>query len=246
MPRAASRSSGHRTIRYDAGIAASCSAYHVGLLVLPTRRVVAASTGSSRPRERRTHGATVSRALDVVLPADGEVLLEQGDRVEVGGWGEGVVEHLDPADPVYPVGPPGVRGVEVAQQVPAAVAYDDRPRVDLGDPLRAGLGAIAEPHPSLVGAGLYQGTRRPGVGAGGGAVGGGRRAPAYRLGLGAHRLRQRPHDLAERAADRVGGIAGAAGCVLQQIRGADLVGAIRTVSASLAPMRAPRRDQGPG
>ena len=48
--RAASRSSGHLTIRYDAGIPASCSAYQHGLLVLPTRRQVPASTGSSRPR----------------------------------------------------------------------------------------------------------------------------------------------------------------------------------------------------
>ena len=48
----------------------------------------------------------------------------------------------------------------------------------------------------------------PGSGRAAAAVGGGRRAPAYRLGLGRHRLRQRPHDLAERAADRVGGIAG--------------------------------------
>ena len=84
-----------------------------------------------------------------------------------------VVEHVDRADPVDPVGPPGVGGVRVAQQVPPAVADDDRPRVDLGDPLRAGLGAVADPHPAPVGAGLHQDARRPGVGAGGGPVGAG-------------------------------------------------------------------------
>src|SRR5208283_3923701 len=47
MTRAASLSWGHRTIRYGAGIAVSCSAYHAGLLVLPTRRAVSASSGSS-------------------------------------------------------------------------------------------------------------------------------------------------------------------------------------------------------
>ncbi len=46
-----------------------------------------------------------------------------------------------------------------------------------------------------------------GIGPGGGAVGSGRRGPADGLGLGGHRLRQCPHDLAERAADRVGWIA---------------------------------------
>ena len=46
-----------------------------------------------------------------------------------------------------------------------------------------------------------------GIGPGGSAVRGGRRGPADRLGLGGHRLRQRPHELAEGAADRVGGVA---------------------------------------
>ncbi len=210
--RVVSRSSWHCTIRYGAEITASCSAYHQGLLVLPTSRVVAASTCSSRPSARGSlprDGVErgVDDDLDLVLPADGEVLLEQGDRVEVRGRGEGVVENVDAADPVDPVGPQGVRGVRMAQQVPAAVPDDQRPRVDLGDPLRPGLGPVADPHPSPVGAGLDQDARRPGVGAGGGAVGSGRGAPAYRLGLGRHRLGQRPDDLAERAADRVGGIA---------------------------------------
>ncbi len=61
---------------------------------------------------------------------------------------EGVVEQLDGADPVDPVGPPGARRVRLAQQVPPAVADYYRPRVDLGDPLRSGLGAVAEPDPA--------------------------------------------------------------------------------------------------
>ena len=61
--RVVSRSSGHCTIRYGAGIAASCSAYHQGLLVLPTSRVVAASTGSSRPSAR---GSAARHGVDAV------------------------------------------------------------------------------------------------------------------------------------------------------------------------------------
>jgi len=76
------------------------------------------------------------------------MLLEHGDRVEVGGWADGVVEHLHCADPVDPVCPAGVRGVGPTQQVPPAVAYDDRPRVDLDDPLRPGLGAVAAAGPT--------------------------------------------------------------------------------------------------
>jgi hypothetical protein len=56
-------------------------------------------------------------------------------------------------------------------------------------------------------AGLHEGGRRRGVGSGGGAVGGGRRCPPDRLGLRGHRFGEGAHDLAERAADRVGGIA---------------------------------------
>ena len=123
------------------------------------------------------------------------------------GGVERVVEHVDRADPVDPVGPQGVRGVRVAQQVPAAVPDDQRPRVDLGDPLRPGLGPVADPHPSPVGAGLDQDARRPGSGRAAARSGAGAVLPADRLGLGRDRLRQRPDDLAERAADRVGGIA---------------------------------------
>ena len=59
-PPAATWSSRHRRIRYDPGVLASCSAYHLGSLVLPTRRVVPESTASSRPRLRGRQRATVS------------------------------------------------------------------------------------------------------------------------------------------------------------------------------------------
>jgi len=111
--RAASWSSVQLTLRYDAGMAASCSAYHTGLLVLPTSRVVSASRRSVRPMARGRQRATASRDddLDVELPSDGEMLLEHGDRVEIGRWVERLVKHLHPADPVDPVCPPGVRSV---------------------------------------------------------------------------------------------------------------------------------------
>ena len=76
---------------YAAGIAASCSAYHTGLLVLPTSRVRLVGERLEPPdRAGQAAGHGVERGLDhdldVVLPADGEMLLERGDRVEVGGW----------------------------------------------------------------------------------------------------------------------------------------------------------------
>ena len=46
-----------------------------------------------------------------------------------------------------------------------------------------------------------------GIGPGGGAVRRRRRGPADRLSLGGHRLRECPHDLAQRAADQAGRIA---------------------------------------
>jgi hypothetical protein len=67
------------------------------------------------------------------------MLLEHGDRVEVGGWAEGVVENFDGGDPIDAVRSPGVRAVGPAHHIPPAVADDDRPGVDLHDPLGAGL-----------------------------------------------------------------------------------------------------------
>src|ERR1022692_4765847 len=95
--------------------------------------------------------------IDVVLPSDGEMLLERGDRVEVGGRAERVVEYFHSADPVDPVGPAGVRGAGPAQQVPPAMANDHGPRVDLDEPLRPGLGAVVDPRTPAVGAGLHEG-----------------------------------------------------------------------------------------
>ncbi len=114
-------------------------------------------------RATSSSGASIEH-VDVVLPADREVLLELGDRVEVGGPVEAGVEHLHVADPVDPVGPAGVGGVRVAQEVPPAVADHDRPRVHLAGPLRAGLGAVADPHPPALRAGLHQRDAMPGSG----------------------------------------------------------------------------------
>src|SRR5262245_15008715 len=86
--------------------------------------------------------------LYVVLPSHGEVLLQHRDRVEIGGWGEDSGEDLDGGDPVDAVRAPGTGGVRPTQQVPPTVADHDCPRIDLGHPLRPGLGAVAQPHPS--------------------------------------------------------------------------------------------------
>jgi hypothetical protein len=136
------------------------------------------------------------------------VLLEQADRVKVGGWRERLVKNIDPANTVDPVGPAGVSGVGVAQQIPATMTHHQCPRVDLDVPFRPGLGSIVEPYSSPVGASLHERARRTGVGAGCAEVRRGRRAAAHCLGLGCHGLRQCPDDLPERVADRVGGIAG--------------------------------------
>ena len=87
------------------------------------------------------------------------------------------------------------------------MADDDRPRVGLDNPLRSGLGPVAEPYPPAVRAALHQGGRGRGIGPGGGAIRGGCRGPANRLGLGGYRFGEGPHDLAQRAADQAGGIA---------------------------------------
>ena len=46
---------------------------------------------------RRGIDGRVNDDLDVVLPPDGKVFLEHGDWIEVAGWTERVVEHLDGA-----------------------------------------------------------------------------------------------------------------------------------------------------
>src|SRR5215472_2065483 len=85
---------------------------------------------------------------------------------------------------------------------------DDRPRVGLRAPLRSGLGAVVQPERAVLRAGLDQRRSRLWVRPGGTAVGGWRRRAADRLSLGGDRLGKGPHYLAERAADRVGWVAG--------------------------------------
>jgi hypothetical protein len=52
-------------------------------------------------------GGRVDDGLGVVLPSDGKMLLQRGDRVEVGGRAESAVGHFHFADPVDPACPPG-------------------------------------------------------------------------------------------------------------------------------------------
>ena len=138
--------------------------------------------------------------LDLVLPADGEVLLEHGDGVEFGGRTERVVEHLHAADPIDSVRTLSIGAMRPAQQVPATVTNDDSPRIPLGDPLRPGLGPIVKLHPLAVGACLHERGRDRRVGSGGSAVGAAaviRRTASACAATGVGSA----HDLAERTAD---------------------------------------------
>ena len=123
----------------------------------------------SRPRARGRQRAAVSTGASMTTStsyyhATARCSSSMAIRSRSPGRAEGVVEHLDAADPIDSVFPLGVLGDGSAQQVPAAVTYDDRPRVDLGDPLRPGLRAVVESNPSAVGAGLHQRGRGPGSG----------------------------------------------------------------------------------
>jgi hypothetical protein len=51
------------------------------------------------------------------------------------------------------------------------MADDDRPRVDLGDPFRPGLGTVGDPYPAVARAGSHERGGGVGVWPGGGAVG---------------------------------------------------------------------------
>ena len=64
---------------------------------------------SEGARDTSPHGVEgrVDDELDVVLPSDREMLLEHRDRVEVGGWAEGGVQHFHLSNPVDPVRPQG-------------------------------------------------------------------------------------------------------------------------------------------
>ena len=106
--RTASRTSSPATTRNGTGSSASPSAYDAALLVLPVQpggllvdRLEPAEVPGqpADPLERR-----LDDHLDRVVPADGEVLLEGGDRVEVGRRAEAGVEHPRRCHPVDPVG----------------------------------------------------------------------------------------------------------------------------------------------
>ncbi len=144
------------------------------------------------------------------LPPHGEVLLEVPHRVQPGRRLEPLVEHRRRGDPVEPVRAAGVEVLPTAQQVPAAVPDHHRPRLDVGLPLPARLGAVAEPQQPALAAGPDQGRGGGGVGPRGAAVGRGCRRTPHRLGLRGDRFGQRPDDLAERAADRVVEVVGVA------------------------------------
>ncbi len=88
------------------------------------------------------------------------------------------------------------------------MADDDGPRLDVAGPFPAGLGAVAEADPPVVGAGVHEGGGGVGVRPRGRGVRRGRGGPPDGLGLRGDRLGERLHDLAERAADQGRGIAG--------------------------------------
>ena len=141
----------------------------------PGRRAVHRLDPAQVPRQPRC--ARCARRLeehvDLVLPADGQVRLELGHRVEVLGRRERLVEQLDALDPVHAVRAAGVRRRRVAQQVPAAVPHDDRPRVHHGLPRVATLRPVRHADAPVRRAGLHERRRRRRVGPGGGAVGAG-------------------------------------------------------------------------
>ena len=212
--RRVSRSSGPPTTRNGAGTAASCSAYHHGLLVLPTSRVVVPSTGSSRPSGRGTRrasgssGASTSTSASYSQPT-ARCVLQHRYRVEVGGRGERVGAAARPRAP----GRPGTRaGRRRSASGRAGTSGRAGPRPPTGrprstTPTRPRIGRPAAP----AGRRSMACTRSlvvPGSGRAAARSGAGAVAATDRLGLGRHRLGQRPHDLAQRAADRVGGVGG--------------------------------------
>ena len=172
-----------------------------------------ASTGSSRPSVRGTQGATRSTGASMTTSTS--------YSQPTARWSSSSATGSRPVGGVNPAGSssaaatrsirkarrrPG--GVRPAQQVPPAVPDDDRPRVDLGAPLRAGLRPVAQPDPAVLRARLHQRGGDLRVGPGGGAVRGRRGRHPDRLGLPGHRLGQRAQQLAQGAADRVRGVGG--------------------------------------
>src|SRR6266700_1168422 len=101
----------------------------------------------------------------------------------------------------------------VAEQIPAAMADDDGPGLDVLFPLPACLAAVADAHPALGCDGGNECARGPGVRARGPAVGRGPGVPAHGGGRPADVLGQRPDDLAQGGADRVAGVRGGVAAV---------------------------------
>jgi len=141
-------------------------------------------------------------------PAGRQVPLQQFHVVQVVGCAELVVARDDRSDPVNAVGADRAGAMRVAEQVPASVPHDDRPRVNVFLPLAARLAAVADAHPALGRDGGYESARGRDAGAHGPAVGRGGRDPAHGRGLLADVLRQRPDELAQGGADRVVGVRG--------------------------------------
>src|SRR5690606_4637113 len=108
------------------------------------------------------------------LPAEAQVLLQYGDRVETRWRYEALTGRPHRADPVDPVGADRVRAVGVAQQVPAPVPDDDGPGIHLRLPLAAGLAAVRDRHAAPRRDGLDEFAGDDGIRAGRVGVGGGR------------------------------------------------------------------------
>ena len=101
----------------------------------------------------------------------------------------------------------------VAQQIPAAMPHDHCPRVNVLRPLPARLAAVADAHPALGRGGGNESARGLGARAHGPAAGRGAGMPADGGGRPADVLRQRPDDLAQGGADRIGGVRGCVAAV---------------------------------
>ena len=212
MSRAAFRSSGPPAIRQLTGKPTSCWAYQTGLLVVARSRHVASSTGSSGPEAaRHVPGHDVERRIEndvhLVLPADGQVLLEErtGSASRAGRR----------SGPGRRRGAPGrsgrsarVGGSGPAEQVPAAVPDDDSPRLDLDQPLGPRFGAVVEPHTAMVTEAWTSAVAIAGSGRAAARSGVGAAAMRTRPALRGDGVRQHAEQLAESGAGEVAGVVG--------------------------------------
>src|SRR5271169_5216988 len=140
---------------------------------------------------------SIEHDLGLELPAGSQVLLQQVHVVQILGRTEPLAASGDRLDPVNTVGADRTGAMRVAQQIPAAMAYHDSPRVDVLLPLPARLAAVADAHLALGRHGSNECARGLGVRACGPAVGRGGGMLAHGGGLPADVLRQRPDDLAQ-------------------------------------------------